>query len=164
MSTFLRKTAGIFASDLDLGFMTWQNVLKDFRIELSSPGMAGMLRTPEAEALCWHPRQDGCGLLGAPAPRPFNFASTKCLSICEFLLALFLSHEISVSLTGAKWPPANLLAFLWGHFQHELTHGAPAALHRQCRSAFFSSAPPDQTFVFPLSQLTNVCGASTMSD
>lgn len=39
----------------------------------------------------WH------GLLGGPNPRLFNFASTKRLSICEFLLALFLSHEISVS-------------------------------------------------------------------
>lgn len=102
MSTFLRKTASIFASDLDLGFLTWQNVLEDFRIELSNPGMAGMLRTPEVERLCWHPRQDGRGLLGGPTQRLFNFASTKRLSVCELLLALFLSHEISVSLTGAK--------------------------------------------------------------
>lgn len=102
MSTFLRKTASIFASDLDLGFKTWQNVLKDFRIELNNSEMAGILRTPEVERLCWHPRQDGCGLLGGPTPRLFNIASTKCLSICEFSLALFLSHEISVSLIGAK--------------------------------------------------------------
>lgn len=41
MSTLMRKTARIFASDPGLDFGTWQNVLlrKAFRIELSNPPM-----------------------------------------------------------------------------------------------------------------------------
>ena len=74
MSTFLRKTARIFASDLDLGFMTWRNVLKDFRTELSSLGMLGDAEhTWGGEALPAPEGRIGCALLEGPATTPPDF-------------------------------------------------------------------------------------------
>ena len=58
MSTFLRKTARIFASDLDLGFMTWRNVLKDFRTELSRNACTWKLKN----IFCYkQPEKTSCG-------------------------------------------------------------------------------------------------------
>lgn len=71
MSTFLRKTARIFASDLDLGFMTWQSVLKGalrkaFSIELHSCLVVRDVEdTWRAEAL-----EGGIG--GRPNSQPYS--------------------------------------------------------------------------------------------